>query len=200
MTISRQSGSRGSYFASRLAQRLGYQRLHRDVIDAICKSSGYRRRVIESLDDHHRSEVSNLVDALLTGQSIDHSDYFRHLVKIILSMARLGGVIVMGRGASFMLSPACGFHIRVVCPREKRIENLMKYTGQDEAAAEKEIMQSDVSRREFIQKQFSSDIDDPLNYDLVLNSALIDVEEMVETTALAVNAKMNKLMFLDHDC
>jgi len=32
VSISRQTGSRGSYFGSRLAQRLGYQRLHREAI------------------------------------------------------------------------------------------------------------------------------------------------------------------------
>ena len=54
VTISRQSGSRGSYFASRLAEKLDYQRLHREVIDTICKTEGYRKRIIESTSDRGR--------------------------------------------------------------------------------------------------------------------------------------------------
>ncbi len=199
VTISRQTGSRGSYFGSRLAQRLNYQRLHRQVIDEICESSGYRKRIIESLDEKFRSEIENIADSIFTGQSVDYSDYIRHLGHVILSMSRLGGVIVMGRGANFILGPKNGFHIRVVCPREKRIENLIKYTYNTNNEASTEIDSSDSDRKHFIKNLYGSDIDDSCSYDLVMNSALIDVEEMVEIAQAAIQAKVNKLAWLDHD-
>ena len=91
VTVSRQSGSRGSYFASRLAQKLGYQRIHREVIDAVATSSGYRTRLLEALDENFRSELEVLVEAVLTGQSVDNVDYANQLCKVVLSMSRLGG-------------------------------------------------------------------------------------------------------------
>ena len=199
VTVSRETGSRGSYFGSRLAQRLGYQRLHREVIDAICESSGYRKRIVEALDEKVRTEMEAVVESLFTGQMIDHSDYIRHLARVLLSMAELGGVVVMGRGANFILGPRRGFHIRVVCPREKRIENLIKYKEYSREDAERVITHSDRQRREYVRKLFSADINDPLHYDLVLNSALIDVEEMVATAVTAIDGKMNKLRYLHHD-
>lgn len=199
VTVSRQSGSRGSYFGSRLAQRLGYQRLHREAIDLICKSSGYRKRVIESLDGTVRGRLELLAESILTGQSVDLTDYARQLCQVLLSVSELGGVVLMGRGGSFMLGPKRGFHMRIVCPRERRIENLVKYKSMtaDEAAAT--VDRSDEDRRRFVVELFDSDIDDPCQYDLVVNSSLIDVEEMVEVAAVAVKAKMSKLTFLDHD-
>ncbi len=199
VTISRETGSRGSYFGSRLAQRLGYQRLHREVIDAICESSGYRKRIIEALDEKHRGELQSMVEGLFTGQVVDHSDYLRHLASVLLSMVSLGGVVVMGRGANFILGPKRGFHIRVVCPREKRIENLQKYKEYTTEEAERVITHSDRQREEYIRKVFNADINDPLNYDLVFNSALIDVEEMVTTAVAAIQGKMDKLTYLHHD-
>ncbi|MBU0985159.1 MAG: cytidylate kinase-like family protein [candidate division Zixibacteria bacterium] len=199
VTISRQTGSRGSYFGSRLALKLGYQRLHREAIDAVCKSSGYRRRIIESLDNRFRNGLELAVETILTGQAVDHSDYTRNLCKVVLSMSRLGGVVLMGRGGNFILGPDTGLHIRVVCPEAKRIENLMKYKGLSHDDASREIQTSDENRRHFIQKVFDADIDDPHNYDLVLNTAFIDVEELVETTVTAIHGKMDKLMYLDHD-
>ena len=92
VTVSRQTGSRGSYFASRRAQKLGYQRIHREIVDAICTSSGYRKRIIESLDERYRSNLDTLVNTLLTGEAIDHNDYYYHLYQVVLSMAELGGV------------------------------------------------------------------------------------------------------------
>jgi hypothetical protein len=199
VTISRQTGSRGSYFASRLAQRLGYQRLHREVIDAICESSGYRKRIIESLDDHVRSDLSLMVESLLTGQSVDLSDYARHLCRVVLSMSLLGGVVVVGRGANFILGPRRGVHMRVVCPKKKRIENLMAYKEISGEEARSRIEASDSERREFISKLFDKEVNDPHHYDVVFNSALIDVEEMVDTAVTVINAKLDKLMHLDND-
>jgi len=199
VTISRQTGSRGSYFGSRLALRLGYQRLHREAIDLVCKSSGYRKRIIESLDDRLRSRLELLAESMMTGQAVDSSDYVRHLCQVVLSMSQLGGVILMGRGGSFILGPEHGFHMRVVCPREKRIENLGKYKqlSPDEAAAS--VDESDTNRRKFVSQLFDHEIDDPHHYDLTLNSSFMDVEEMVETATVAIKAKMSKLTWLDHD-
>jgi cytidylate kinase len=199
ITISRQTGSRGSYFGSRLAQRLGYQRLHRKAIDLICKTSGYRKRIVESLDGTFRSRLELLMESILTGQAVDATDYTRHLCQVVLSMSELGGVVLMGRGGSFILGPKRGFHMRVICPRAKRIENLIKYKELSEEEAAETVDASDVRRKKFARENFDVDINEPHHYDMVVNSALIDVEEMIEVAAVAVNAKMAKLTYLDHD-
>ncbi len=199
VTVSRETGSRGSYFGSRLAQRMGYQRLHREAIDVICRSSGYLKRVVESLDKGFRGQLELMVESIFTGQAVDHSDYTRQLCQVVISMSRLGGVILMGRGGSFILGPQRGFHIRIVCPREKRIENLMKYKELANDEAVKVIDASDRDRRQFVRKLFDADIDDPRQYDMCLNTALVDIEELVDTTVTAIRGKMDKLTYLDHD-
>lgn len=199
ITISRQKGSRGSYFASRLSERLGYQRLHREIIDTICQSSGYQKRIIESLDDKFRGDLELMVESLFTGQSVDHYDYFRHVCRTVLSMSRLGGVILIGRGGNFILGMKRGFHIRFIAPEWKRIENLVKYKGMDEKEAAAIIRSSDADRRELIRKLFNADIDDPNRYDLVINSTYMDVEELLECAQAAIKGKFNKLTYLDHD-
>lgn len=193
VTISRQSGSRGSYFGSRLSLKLGYQRLHREVIDAISESSGYYHKIVASLDDHFRSNLSLMVEAMITGKSFDHNDYVKHLSKVVLSLSALGGVVLMGRGGNLILGPERGFHIRVVCPIEHRIENLVKYKSLGPKEARTIIERSDNIRREFISKVFKVDLDNPHYYDLVINTALMDVEDLVEIATSAMNAKLAKL-------
>ena len=197
ITISRQAGSRGSYFGSRLAQKLGYQRLHREAIDAICFHSGYVKRIVESLDDRNRSELALLVEGIFSGQMVDHSDYFRHLYQAVLSMSRLGGVVLMGRGGNFILGPKEGFHLRVIAPVEQRVENLMRYRNLSEHEAKEHVVKTDNERHQFISRQFKADIDDARHYDLVINTALLDVEELVEMMGKAITAKMNKLAHLE---
>jgi len=193
VTISRQSGSRGSYFGSRLALKLGYQRLHREVIDAISESSGYYGKIVASLDGHFRSNLSLMVEAMITGKSFDHSDYVKHLSKVVLSLSALGGVVLMGRGGNIILGPERGFHMRVVCPLEYRIENLVKYKKLGPKEARTIITRSDTGRKEFIAKVFKVDVDDPHNYDLMINTTLMDVEDLVDIAIAAMRAKMAKL-------
>lgn len=193
VTVSREVGSRGSFFAGRLAERMGFQLLHREVIDAICTSSGYRRRIIESLDDRFRSDLDILAESLVTQQSVDHSDYHRHLVKIVLSMACLGGVVLVGRGGSFILGPLRGFHVRVLAPVERRQANLMKYRGLSQDDARDEVKRIDQERREMVKKLFGEDIDDPHHYDMVINLAMLELEDLIEPTVLAIKSKFEKL-------
>lgn len=199
ITISRQKGSRGSYFASRLAEKLNYTRLHREVIDRICLSSGFRKRVIESIDDKFRSELGLMVESMMSGQTVDYSDYFKYLCQVILSMSKLGGVVLVGRGGNFILGPKRGFHLRFIAPKEKRIDNLVNYKFLSRDEAIHEIEQSDKTRKEFIYKLFSADIDDNMHYDLVVNAAYMDIEELLDVVIKAVHGKFLKLKYLKHE-
>ncbi|MEE9443659.1 MAG: cytidylate kinase-like family protein [candidate division Zixibacteria bacterium] len=193
VTVSREHGSRGSYLASRLAEAMGYQRLHREVIDSICQSSGYRKHIIESLDEKYRSNITMLVESFLIGQAVHPVDYARNLYLVILSMAELGGVVLVGRGGNFILGPEKGFHIRVVCPREKRVDNLIKYKAMEREEAIASIAESDLERKELIRKMFGQDINNPCFYDLCINTARIDIEDIVPSILGAIDGKMKKL-------
>ncbi len=196
VTVSRQAGSRGSHFATRLAEELGFDRLHRETIDAICDSSGYRRRIVENLDERFRGDLELMVEALFTGQSVDHRDYTRHLFQVVLSTARLGGVVLVGRGGNFILGPRRGFHIRVVAPPEQRIANLVMYKNVTKEVAAAEADRVDSERKELMAKLFGHDIDDPAHYDLIINLGLMDLEEMVRPTIAAIHAKFARLAAL----
>jgi cytidylate kinase len=193
LTVSRQLGSRGSYFAERLADKLGYQNLHREVIEAVCRSSGYRKRVVESLDEKFRGDLELMVESVFTGQSVDHHDYYRHLFQIVLSMSQLGGVVLCGRGGNFILGPNRGFHLRFIAPKQKRLENLVKYRNVTKSEALSMIDQSDAERKELIAKMFHANIDDPRHYDLVVNTAFVDLDDLLDTVIRLAEAKFQKL-------
>ncbi|MEZ5358399.1 MAG: cytidylate kinase-like family protein [Candidatus Zixiibacteriota bacterium] len=197
ITVSREHGSRGAYFAQRLADSLGIQRMHREVIDAICKSSGYRKHIVESLDEKYRSSITMIAESILTGQAMHHDDYTSNLFKVVLSMGRLGGVVLVGRCGNFILGPKIGFHIRVVCPVEQRVDNLMRYTNATETEARRAIATYDADRRELVRKLFNADINDPHHYDMIWNSGTVDIEDMVECAKVSFEAKRKKLLYFN---
>ena len=129
ITLSRQHGSLGSEIAARLADRFRYTLLHRDIIDRMCESTDYSHRLLETLDEHAQSHLTTWVQSMLAGRYVDEGDYVRALIKTVYSIARLGGVVVVGRGSNFIVGLEHGFHIRVVAPRDRRVETLVQRLG-----------------------------------------------------------------------
>ena len=193
LTVSRQRGSGGTILAERLAQRFGYTLLHRDIIDRICASAGYKRRVIESLDEHARSQLQLWFESVVQGAYVDASDYVKALLEVIYSISELGGVVVVGRGANFILGHERGFHIRVVAPREVRVRNLVAREGLGEHEARREIERSDHERDAWVRQVFGRSADDPLGYDLVINHLTISMEAATSLVAAAAQEKFERL-------
>ncbi len=193
VTVSRQRGSRGSYLAELIAEKLGYQRLHREVIDEICRSSGYKRRIIESLDDKVRSRIELMIEGAFKGMYIDAGDYFRELYKVMMSISEHGGVVTVGRAANFILRRDQGFHVRVVASKPSRVANLMQYEKLSLEEAEEAINKSDEEREHFVEANFKRHIDEPGAYDLVINTSYIDLEQALEMILIGVKAKASFL-------
>lgn len=193
ITVSRQRGSRGTIIAERIAYRFNYTLLHRDIIDRIAETSGYKRRIVESLDDHTRSQMELWFESIITGKLVDLSDYARHLLEIIFSVSRLGGIVVVGRAANFIIGPNRGLHVRVVASTATRIRNLIELEKMSEADARRELDKADHERSEFVRKLVHKSVDDPQYYDLVINSDWISIEQAV---SLIANAAMEKFELL----
>jgi cytidylate kinase len=193
ITVSRQHGSSGSRIAEMLAKRFDYTLLHRDVIDRICNSSGTRRHIIESLDGHVKSQIAIWCDSMVAQRYLDTHDYVRLLLETIKSVAELGGVVVVGRGSSFIVGPDRGLHVRVVAPREVRIERLMQYRHMSRKEAVHDVDARDHERETWVRKVFARDVGDPEAYDLVVNTAGISLEAAIDVIAVAAREKFERL-------
>jgi cytidylate kinase len=197
ITVSREHGSVGSAVAASLADRFGYTLLNRDVIDRMCQSTGYSRQLLEALDDRSRSQMATWFDSMVGGLYFDSTDYVRALFTTLYSIARLGGVVVVGRGANFIIGRDRGFHIRVVAPREDRIRAIAERKGVSLRDAAHEVAVRDHERSEFVRRMFHRSADDPLAYDLVINAAGASPRALAEWLAVAARQKFERLRPLE---
>ncbi|MFH2055932.1 MAG: cytidylate kinase family protein, partial [bacterium] len=120
-------------------------------------------------------------------------DYIRHLADVINSVSMLGGVVVVGRGANFIVGRDRGFNIRVIAPAECRRANLSEYQGLGAADAAREVEVSDRERSEFIRRYFGKDIDDANHYDMVINTAQISMETVINAVSVAALDKFERI-------
>jgi len=191
ITISRQLGSGGELLAASLADRLDLEVFDRQIVEHIATTARVREQLVDYLGGGKRSELTLLVDAALRHEWLTAREFVETLAQVIGSVAMLGDVLIMGRGANFLLGLDRGVHVRVVAPVEARVARMANREGKGEEDARRLILENDQSRREFIQHHFGEDIDDPTAYHLMVNTAAMDFEAAVEAVLRVVRSTFN---------
>lgn len=193
VTISRAFGSGGGEVAQRLSARLNYPIVDKEILEVLVQEGHLRAAIVEALDERDRSSLDVWVDGILRGKLQDKDDYLRTLVRVIGGIAIHGHSVIIGRGANFILDSARGLNVRVVAPREQRIETIRRIRDLDEDAAVKLVERVDGERSAYIRRYFHRDIEDPLAYDLILNTAGIGIDLAVELIDRSLRQKLGPL-------
>jgi CMP/dCMP kinase len=199
ITISRQSGAGAHVVAEKLAE---YMQLHAPrnplpwmVVD---------RNLVELvLEDHHlpqhlhrvmpEDRVSDLTDMLHQMFGI-HPPFWtlvHQTAETMLRLAQQGSVILIGRGANLVTRKLPHtLHVRLVASPEKRVAHAQGVYGLTRKAAWEMIQRQDLGRQRYLKKYFGKDPEDPLLYDLVLNT---DVVPYREAAAIIGNAALHRM-------
>jgi cytidylate kinase len=104
----------------------------------------------------------------------------------MLTLAAHGQCIIVGRGAAQALPPARTVRVRVVAPWDDRVSRLSHDQRISRVAARALLAERDQSQASFVREHFQKDIQDPLQYDLILNCDRISVAEGAQLIASTV--------------
>jgi cytidylate kinase len=105
----------------------------------------------------------------------------------ILKLARLGNVILIGRGAGVITRRLANvFHVRLVGSLQKRVAYLQEVRRLTPKEALETVQREDLGRQRYLKKYFHQDIEDPLLYHLVINTDLVPYEQAAELIGQAV--------------
>ncbi|MCE5230335.1 cytidylate kinase-like family protein [bacterium] len=187
--ISREMGSGARDIARLLCKRLNYELFGSEIINEIARDLKVQERLIESLDEHDRGELQIMIDSFLSGHEIEKSDFLNSLTKIVQTLALKGGVVLLGRGGSYILKNLSALNVRVIAPLPERIERVQLYLGIDEAKARKLVENCDYARARFVRQFFHEDINEQHHYDLVLNTSRIPTIAAVELIMAALRVR-----------
>jgi cytidylate kinase len=186
VTLSREPGSGGRIVASRLAEKLGIDIFHQEVIHEMAESAHVSEQLLETLDEKGLSVLEDWISSLVNKRYLWPDRYMQHLMKVIGTIGRHGRAVIVGRGANFILPPEKRFSVRIVAPQAWRINNIAKEFGLSPEDAKRRVMRTESDRRAFIRKYFNADIADPTNYDLVINTATLNVDDAVKMISSAL--------------
>jgi cytidylate kinase len=186
VTISRESGSWGTIVAKKLASELSFDLFHREVIQEMAESANISTRIIETLDEKRISVLEDSVAAMIRERHLWPDEFLRYLMKVVGTIGKHGRAVIVGRGAQFILAENETLKVRVIAPLSMRIQNVARALDISESEAQKRILKNDSDRRSFSRKYFYADVSDPMNYDLVINTARLTIEAAVQSIIAAL--------------
>ncbi len=202
VTIRGKAGSGASEVGREIARRLKVDFVDREIIaevaarlqrqepDVMAKEmppTGLRGRVAEALG-HSYAMSGGFEGAYLPIWEMPLNDtrYLEALKSLILELAAGGSIVMYGRGSQFILKGRLtAFHVLMVAPPEIRLNRVMESLKLDQESAKREIARFDNSGREFVRRYFHTEWEDPLHYDMVINTEFLDFHA---TASIVVNA------------
>jgi cytidylate kinase len=197
LTVSRQAGAGGITIGQKVVRLSNVS--HNRVIP--CPWTVFDRNLVDIILDHHdlpevvgkympedkRSEFADTIEELL-GLHPSSMVMKRKTAETILHLAQMGHAVIVGRGANIITRKLSrGFHVRLVSSMEKRVNHIAAYHKIDEKAAKAFVDKEDKGRAEYIKNHFGKNIDDPLLYDMVLNTDRMTYDQAAQLIADAVH-------------
>ncbi len=212
ITISREYGSGGGEMAARLARRLGWRLIDHEIVVRVAQALQVSEADAEARDEHAQSLLERLLVGLRALQSAsptagadlpsdapdllrtDAQAYTAALRQTVEGAVAAGHVVIVGRGAQVLLAGRRDvLHARVVAPLGARVAYVMRREDLNEAAARERIQNKDRDRIRYLQAQYNRHVGDAHLYDLVVNTAILDLESAVDLICLALERKAARL-------
>ena len=180
ITISRQMGSQGDELASQVAERLGWRRVCRDLINQAAIEAGVPQVALAELDE--------LGFFGLRPRAKDWQAYRHQVERIITDLADKGAVVIVGRGGQMVLRGRPDvLHVRIIAPLETRVTQLQRAKNISAESARAILEASGKGRARYIRRSYGISLDDPTLYHVVINTGLLELSQATNLVVQALN-------------
>ena len=200
VTVSRQSGAGGHVLAREIV-RAAEANLPRDlgqgweVFDhRLCLLIAQDPELSASFDsllaEHYRSEASLAIEELIIGESRQYRT-MKRIFEVVRGLCTIGKVVIVGRAGSCVAADLpLHVSVRLVADVESRVGHMAKFLDLSRVEAGRLVRKQDRERAKLLYDFFSKDVNDPLEYDLVMNTDRMDFKEMADATVSVLNRRI----------
>ncbi|MDA8168986.1 MAG: cytidylate kinase-like family protein [Nitrospiraceae bacterium] len=206
ITVSRQFGSGGAYLGQRLAKRLGYKYLDREILSRATEYLGSEEDLLSKREERLSGFWENILRAFMLGtpetayvpppiRPVYDADLFKAESMIISQTADRYDSVIVGRGGYSILRGRPGLvNVFVHAPMDFRIRRVMegyKIASRDEAASL--IEETDGARGRFLDSITGGSWTDALNYHLCIDTARAGFDAAEEMAIALVDSVRQRL-------
>lgn len=202
ITISRQVGSGGDEIALNVCEILGFSYFDKNLMYSAAKNIGIcEGDITDFSEDSYK--IESLVDKILgrkrlvaatymlkntasIRKTVDEEKCLDVVQTVINSLAGRGRIVIVGRGGQAILRNKVNvLHVRIIAPLDVRVGRVMKEEGVTQEDALRIIEENDKAASEYLQRFYNINWDDPTNYNMVLNTAKMDLDTASRAIVLA---------------
>lgn len=187
ITISREYGAGGSELGVLLGGLLGWPVLDHGLISQLAARLKCEEGEVVAMDEHVPSFFERLASvAVVTApESRVHSSPWgtdpdcvaAAAREVLLEAAQHPPVIIVGHGGNCLFRNRRDvLRIRVIAPFDLRVQRVAQRTGATAAKAAGEVRRKDADRQQYLQRYYQSNLNDPCEYDLQINTGTVSLE------------------------
>jgi cytidylate kinase len=193
ITISRQFGAGGWSLGERLAKRLGYRCINEGMIQEVAKKGKISSGRVRVFEKSGTNKLMKFLDKLVFTDCVDRFVSERHghldekgyveIVRgIFQELHEKDNVIIIGRGGQYILKGYPNtYHVLLVGSMKSRIQLVMDTQKLTESKAKIMIKKGEDQRRQVLRLFSGHEFhDNPMNYDLVINTTQISLQKTEE--------------------
>jgi len=183
VTIAREYGSGGAEVGRRVAERLGWKFVDREIIERVAALGKVDRHWAEQADEHCCAWWERVLRGFRHGgpeiyvggvadTGVDRDSLQRFTAHVIEEAGKTGNCVILGRGAQCILRdhPEV-LHVLVYAPRAEKIERMRdRHPGERDMGAV--LQRIDSERHHYIQNYYGCDSTERGLYHLCVNSTL----------------------------
>ena len=176
ITISRGSYSRGREVAEKLAERLGYECISREIILEASKQFNIPQlQLLRAVRN-----APSILDRYRFGKE----RYVAYVRAALLQHVQRGNVVYHGFAGHFFLQQIpFALNVRVLAGTEDRIQEVIRRENVSAEEAQRTLERIDEERSKWSQHLYGIDTRDPSLYDMVLNLQSLSVDDAVKLIA-----------------
>jgi cytidylate kinase len=173
ITISRGSYSKGMEVAEKVAQKLGYQCIAREILkDASKEFQVPELKLLEALRD---------APSVLDRFTYNKESYVAYFQATLLKHLQRDNVVYHGFAGHFFLKGIShSLKVRIIADMKSRVSVEMAREGSTEEEALAKVKRNDEARRKWSLYLHGIDTSDPSLYDLVIHIGKISVDDAVD--------------------
>jgi cytidylate kinase len=202
ITISRQTGAGSKPVCEKLIKIMDeysefegvkWAFFDRNLIEKVLEDHNLPEQISEFMKEEKYKHLNAVVYEML-GLKPAEWTIIQKTTDTILQLARMGNVVIVGRGANIITSKLKNtFHIRLIASMEKRVEHIKSLMDMNEKEALSYIKKEDENRKKYLKSYFHVDVDDPLLYHMTVNTDLLTHKGTAYLIAEAVVLKFSNL-------
>ncbi len=200
ITISRQTGAGADvvskilvdYLKPYCKEGLGWTIFDKNLIEKVLADHNLPDRLSLFYEERKQTLLQSMVNEIFSGQT--SYEVVKKTARTILQLVNKGEVIIIGRGATVITAGfKTVFHVRLIAPDENRISHIMEVYELTRNEAADFLKREDEARYNFVKRHYHKDINDPLLFDLMINTGKCSYHEAAEIICGAVVKKYNLL-------